>query len=111
MTRAGRRWTQELDRSLHRLGRMRAVLMVLGATLMGLFLTAMAVSVLADISTGTLDWGDAVGSGRRTLPAAIVIGVGGPCAVLCVLYAVSLAVRLVLRWRDAPPHGSRRPSR
>ncbi|MEW1707996.1 hypothetical protein AB0230_12255 [Microbacterium sp. NPDC089190] len=107
MTPFRKRWTDGLDASLLRLGRGRALLLVATALVMGAIIAAFALSTLAQIAAGDLQWTDAVGSGRRRMPAMLVVGIGGPVAVLFVVYGVGLAGRLVCRWPDIPARRTR----
>lgn len=107
MTSPRKRWTANLDASLMRLGRGRAILMVVTALVMGAVIAAVAISSLAQVAAGDLRWTDTLGSGRRSMPAVIVIGIGGPVAVLFVVYGASLAGRLVRRWAEVPPRRRR----
>jgi len=111
MSRAGKRWTRELDRQLHARGRTRALLVIIGAIVFGVALGAYVLSILAEVGSGTLEWGDALGSGRRHIPAGIMVWIGGPFAALCLAYGAALAVRLARTWHHVPREGSRRPSR
>jgi MFS family permease len=111
VSRAGERWTRELDRQLRTHGRTRALLMVVGAIVFGAALGAFVLSLLAELSSGTLEWGEALGSGRRHIPAGIMVWIGGPFAALCLIYGAALAVRLARTWHDVPRESTRRPSR
>lgn len=102
MTAFRKRWTENLDASLLRLGRGRALLMIAVGLVMGAVIAAFALSALAQIAAGDLQWTDSIGSGRRRMPAVIVVGIGGPVAVLFVIYGASLAGRLVRRWPEVP---------
>lgn len=102
MTSFRKRWTENLDASLLRLGRGRALLMIAAGLVMGAVIAAFALSALAQIAAGDLQWTDSLGSGRRRMPAVIVVGIGGPVAVLFVIYGASLAGRLVRRWPEVP---------
>lgn len=110
MSRAGERWTRELDRQLRAQGRTRALLLVIGAIVFGAALGAFVLSLLAELSSGTLQWGEALGSGRRHIPAGLMVWVGGPFAALCLVYGTALAVRLARTWGDVPREGTQRPS-
>ncbi|MDQ1177911.1 hypothetical protein [Microbacterium sp. SORGH_AS_0421] len=111
MSRAGDRWTRELDRQLRARGRTWAVLLILGAVVFGSLLGAYVLSILADLSAGSIDWDDALGSGRRHIPAGVMVWVGGPFAVLSLVYGAALTVRLVRAWRDMSREEKQRPSR
>lgn len=111
MRQARKRWTRELDRQLRARGRTRALLVIVGALVFGAALGAYVLSILAEIGSGTLEWGDALGSGRRHIPAGIIVWIGGPFAALCLVYGASLAVRLARTWHHVPREGTRRPSR
>lgn len=101
------RWTRQLDASLQRLGRIRAILAVLTILVMGAVIAAFALSALAQIAAGDLQWTDTLGSGRRRMPAVVVVAVGGPLAVLFVVYGAGLAGRLVRRWPEVPARRAR----
>ncbi|MDR6691947.1 fatty acid desaturase [Microbacterium sp. 1154] len=111
MSRAGDRWTRELDRQLRARGRTRSLLLIVGAIVFAAALGAYVLSILAEISSGTLEWGDTLGSGRRHIPAGLMVWIGGPFAALCFGYGAALAVRLARAWHDVPRDGTRRPSR
>lgn len=111
MSRAGGRWTRELDRQLRARGRTRALLLVIGAIVFGAALGGYVLSLLAELGSGTLEWGEALGSGRRHIPAGVMVWIGGPFAALCLVYGAALAVRLARTWHDVPREGRRRPSR
>lgn len=107
MTSPRKRWTENLDTSLMRLGRARAVLMVATALVMGAVIAAFALSALAQIAAGDLRWTDTMGSGRRSMPAVVVVGVGGPVSVLFIVYGAALAARLLRRWPEIPARRTR----
>lgn len=111
MNRARDRWTRELDRQLRARGRTRALILIVGAIAFAAAVGAYVLSILAEIGSGTLEWGDALGSGRRHITAGIMVWIGGPFAALCLVYGAALAVRLARTWHDVPRDGTRRPSR
>jgi len=90
---------------------MRALLVIVCTIVFGSALGAYVLSILAELSMGTVEWEEALGSGRRHIPAGVMVWVGGPFAVLCLAYGAALAVRLTRTWRDVPREGTRRPSR
>lgn len=101
------RFTAEVDRTLDRLGRIRSLTAAAGSIIFGAVTLALVVTVLGDLSSGLIGWGDVVGSTRRGLPAVLVVFVGGPFALLMVFYGVFVGVRLQRLWADVP----RRPRR